>query len=178
MRSFLDTKKEALELEARRKIYDVVKRFAGCHFREIERKSMLSTGLVRYHLTYLTKHGLITEERDENHVRYFPEQFANENKKILGFLRQVKIREIILILLTQPLCNNEQIAKAIQVSPSTASWHLKKLEEREVITSVKKGRSICYTLVDTENIIRLLITYRESFVDALVDRTIEMWKSV
>ena len=32
-----DKKKEALELDARRKIYDVVRKFAGSHFREIER---------------------------------------------------------------------------------------------------------------------------------------------
>ena len=38
MRSFLDTKKEALELEARRKIYDVVKRYKNWLNPPIEQK--------------------------------------------------------------------------------------------------------------------------------------------
>ena len=68
-----------LELRTRRRIYEVVKKFAGCHFREIERKSNLPTGTVKYHLSYLTNHGLLKEEKDKNKVRYFPREFMPEN---------------------------------------------------------------------------------------------------
>ena len=81
---FLDEKeKKILELKSRMKIYGVVKKFAGCHFREIERKSNLLTGTVKYHLSYLTKYSLIKEEKDGGNTRYFPKDFKSENKKLL-----------------------------------------------------------------------------------------------
>lgn len=174
----LDEKdKKVLELDARRKIYEVVKRFAGCHFREIERKSNLPTGTVKYHLSYLTRGGLIKEEKEGNNLRYFPKEFKSENKKLLGLLRQKKGREIILFILTHNNCNHEQIVQAVNVSPSTVSWHLKKLEENNIVGFIKKGRKTYYNLlVDKEEIIKLLITYQESFLDSLVDRVLEMWE--
>ena len=177
MPSFLDEKeKKVLELKARRKIYEVVSKFAGSHFREIERKSELPGGTVRYHVFYLLKHGLIKEQKDKNNLRYFPKEFKSENKKLLGLLRQKKIREILLFILLNPNCNHAQIVSAVNVSPSTVSWHLKKLEEDKIVRPIVKGRKTFYNLlVNKEEIINLLISYQESFLDSLVDRVIEMW---
>ncbi len=178
MAEFLDEReRKILELESRKKIYDVVKKFAGCHFREIERKCNLPTGTVKYHLSYLTKHGLVKEEKDNGSTRYFPKDFKSENKRLLGLLRQKKVREIILFILTNPNCNHEQIVKAVQVSPSTVSWHLKKLQENNIVGFIKNGRKTSYNiLIVKEEIVKLLITYQESFLDSVVDRVIEMWE--
>ncbi len=178
MVSYLDEKeKKILELETRRKIYEVVNKFAGCHFREIERKSGLPTGTVKYHLSYLAKHGLIKEDKSENNILYFPKAFKTENKKLLGLLRQNKVREIILFILTNPNCNHETIVQVVNLSPSTVSWHLKKLEDDGVIGFTKKGRKNFYNiLIDKNEIVNLLITYKESFLDTLVERVIEMWE--
>jgi len=76
-----DKEKKTLEVELRRKIYQVVNKYAGLHFREVERKSELATGSVKYHLDYLVKQGLIKLEKEGNNVRYFPRSFKSENKK-------------------------------------------------------------------------------------------------
>jgi predicted transcriptional regulator len=172
-----DNEKKVLELDARRKIYEVVRQFAGSHFREIERKSKLSTGTVKYHLSYLAKNELIKEERDGNNLRYFPKEFKPENRKLLGLLRQKSIRDILLFILTHSDCNHEQIAGKVKLSPSTISWHLKKLEEEKVIEFIKKGRKTFFNiLIEKEEIIKLLITYQESFLDSIVDKVIDMWE--
>lgn len=171
-----DHEKKVLELDARRKIYDVVREFAGCHFREIERRSRLSTGSVKYHLDYLTKHGLIKQAKEDNNLRYFPRDFNSENKKLMGLLRQKSIRKILLFILAHNNCNHEQIVEFAKLSPSTVSWHLKKLEKDNIIGFVKKSRKTFYNvLIDKEEIIKLLITYKESFFDTMIDRVIEMW---
>ena len=168
-------KKEILELDTRRKIYEVIRKFAGSHFREIERKSNLPSGTVKHHLIYLKKHGLIKEEKDGNYCRYFPISFK-ENKKLLGLLRQKRVREIILSILIHKNCNHKQIVQAVEISPSTVSWHLKKLVEKNIIRSIKERRKTFYSIIiDEEEIIKLLITYQESFLDVLVDSVIEMW---
>jgi len=63
----------------------------------------------------------------------------------------------------------------VALSPSTVSWHLKKLEDNEIVSAVKDGRKTFYKiLINDEEIINLLITYQESLLDALVNRVIEM----
>ena len=177
MAEFLNERdKKVLELEARREIYEVVKEFAGCHFREIGRKSRLPTGTVAYHLAYLVKHGLIKEEKYENKVRYFPREFQSSNKKLLGLLRQKTIRNIILFIATHPNSNHERIVRSVNISPSTVSWHIKKLEYQGIIRFTKIGRKTFYNLIiNKEEIYNLLITYKESFFDSLVDNVLETW---
>jgi predicted transcriptional regulator len=164
-----------LELDTRKRIYELVKRSAGCHHREIERRSGLSSGSVKYHLAYLARHELITEQREGNTVRYFPRSFA-QDKRLLSLLRQQSSRAILLSILLHPMTNQEMIARDAGLSASTISWHLKKLEEESVVHGSRSGRTVHYTLIiDKEELIKLLITYKESFFDDLVDRVIEMW---
>ncbi len=160
----------ALELELRKKIYEVVNENAGCHFREIERRSMMASGTVRYHLNYLVKKGIISESKDVNTIRYFPEGFTYSDKGMLVLLRQKSMRNILLFILTHDKCSHEQIVEKVHVSPSTVSWHLRKLENMHTIQSERKGRNTFYTvLADKQDIINLLIAYKKSFFDAMVD---------
>ncbi|MDP3765646.1 MAG: winged helix-turn-helix transcriptional regulator [Nanoarchaeota archaeon] len=174
---FLDERdKKILELSARKKIYNIVKKFAGCHFREIERISRLPTGMVKYHLDYLAKHGLVSQIKEGNNLRYFPRDFNSENKKLMSLLRQKSVRQILLFVLVHNNCSHQQIANYVKLSPSTVSWHLKKLKEYGIIGFTRKGRSSNFNILSNkEEIINLLITYQESLLDSLVDRVIEMW---
>ncbi len=168
--------KKILELETRKKIYLAVKKFAGSHFREIQRKSGLSVGSVQHHLHSLVKSGLIREVKKNNNIVYFPREFESGNTVLLGLLRQESIRKIILIIMLNKNCNHEQIVKHANLSPSTISWHLKKLQQEGIVKADKQGRKTFYKLLCGEKeVVNLLITYQESFVDALVDRVIEMW---
>lgn len=172
----LESQKKKLELETRRNIYGIVQKFAGCHFREIERLSGLSTGSVQYHLAYLTKHGLIKQEKERSNIRYFPISFSSHNTALLGLLRQKTVRRILICLLENQDANHEKIVAYLQLSPSTISWHLQRLEEVGILKPVKAGRYTHYTLlIATSEIIALLITYRETFVDGMVDNLLEMW---
>jgi predicted transcriptional regulator len=174
---FFDEKETmVLKLDRRRKIYEIVRAFAGCHFREIQRRSELPTGSVRYHLDYLVRSGLIKSQKEGNNLRYYPREFKSQNVQLLGLLRQERVRQIILFILLNKNCNQEDITKHVGLSPSTVSWHLKKLEESNVVGFVKEGREKKYSLlVKDDEIMKLLISYRETFYDALVDRAIEMW---
>ncbi len=170
-------KDKILQLETRKKIYALVKKHAGCHFRDLERKSKLPPTSLKYHLNYLTKHGLITEEKEGNNLRYFPNEFNSDNRVLLGLLRQESIKKILVYMLANKNCRQEDIARFSRLSASTVSWYLKKLTNKRIIRAVKEGRNIRYSLFVNENeIINLLITYQIGFIDDLVNRTIEMWE--
>lgn len=175
---FLDEKeRKILELDVRRKIYALVVDSPGCHFREIVRKSALSIGSAVYHLHYLAKKGLVLEEKRGNNVRYFPRSFALENEKVMSLLRQENLRKILLFVLMHKGCYREKIVEYMNLSPSAVSWHLKKLEDEKIIGFAQSGRkTVCVLLITKEKIMELLIMYRTSFLDALVDRVVEMWE--
>ncbi len=177
MTPILFSRDKILELDNRKKVYNLVKKFAGCHFRDLEKKSELPMSTIRYHLSYLSRHNFIQEKKEGNYIRYFPNEFESKNKNLLGLLRQKKVREIIIFILINPNCNHKQIAEAVDISSSTVSWHLRKLVDKHIVGFVNKGRETFYNLlIDKEEIIKLLITYQESFLDSLVDRVIEMWE--
>ncbi|MEK6828504.1 MAG: winged helix-turn-helix transcriptional regulator [Nanoarchaeota archaeon] len=166
---------EAISLENRRKIYDLVRINPGCHFREIERKIRMPYGTLKYHINFLVKKDILIEKKDGNSIRYFPKDFGKENHEILGLLRQGSIRKILALLATSKERTNKDLVRFTGLSPATISWHLGKLSNKKLIAKNKKG---IYQLVSNrENIIRLLIVYRESFLDSLVNKTIEMWEN-
>ncbi len=170
-------KPEALELAVRRKLYDIVKHNAGCHFREIQRISGLSFGSASYHLNYLKKNQLIKETREDNNLRYFPTQIALGDEKLLTLLRQHSIRKIILSIFSNDGVNHQELSSMAHLSPSTTTWHLRKLLDSGIISSDKKGKYTVYYLnIPKDRIMKLLITYQESFLDELVDGLIELWE--
>ena len=166
-----------LELENRRKIFEIVKKYSGCHFREIERKSDIAHGTLKYHLNFLNKHGLIIQKKDNNTIRYFPKDFQASKTNLLSFLRQSSLRKIILYVLMNENCSHEEISRFVQLSPSTISWHLNKLLSAGVIGRKRRGRKTQYVIaIDKNEIIKLLITYKDSFLDSIVNKAIEMWE--
>jgi predicted transcriptional regulator len=174
----LSNKKEKiLELESRKRVYEIVKKNSGCHFREIERRSKIPHGTLKYHLHFLVKHNLLIEKKENNNLRYFPRETEIKNLILLGILRQATLRKIILFVLISENCNHEDITNFIKLSSSTTSWHINKLLRAGIIASQKDGRKTKYKiLTDKNEIIKLLITYKESFLDSLVNRVVEMWE--
>src|SRR3989339_2062449 len=165
------------ELESRRRIYEIVTQNAGIHFREVERKSRLSVAVTKHNLDYLTKHDIIKSERDGRNLRYYPLHFNLQNIKIMNLLRQEGIRKILLCMLSKDRTFFSNIVKSTGLSASTVSEHLKRLEEKNIIKPHNKDNKTYYSLIINKNdLVRLLIAYRESFLDRLVDRIIDTWE--
>jgi predicted transcriptional regulator len=82
----------------------------------------------------------------------------------------------VIFLLINDTCSQKAIINFTKLSSSTVSWHLKKLISKNIISSIKNGRESNYKLLSDKNeIINLLVIYKEGFFDSLVDRVIEMW---
>lgn len=169
-----------LKLETRKKIYDAIASSPGIHFREIERRTALATGSADYHLHFLHKHGLIRTEKAGRFIRYYPTNVAytEEDKELLNLLRQERIRHILIYLIEKKKANAKKISQDLTITPSNLSWYLKMLAAKNLITQKKKGRFRFYSVSknEKERIIKALVTYRSSFLDAIVDRFIEAWE--
>jgi len=173
----LKKNEKILELELRNKIFVLVSKYAGSHLRELERKSSISYSTLKYHLHFLVKHNLIIEKIGNGNIKYYPKTIRPDDMEILGLLRQKNVRKILLFLLTYDKCTHKDLEGFTRLAPSTVNWYLDGLIKRGVVIKSSLGNKALYKLnYNKEEIMKILIIYRESFVDSLIDKTIEMWE--
>lgn len=177
------TFENALKLDVRKRIYDVINESPGLHFREVQRRTNLAVGSLQYHLDYLQKHHILKTQAEGKFVRYYtvrgpqvnePHDVNQQGQKTMAFLRHESTRKIILFLLKETKANNERIAGELQLSPSTISWHLDKLVENGIITRERQGRKTFFAIVNPAQAKQLLVTYKQSFLDVAVDNFVSL----
>ena len=98
------SKDEILKLETRKDIYDFILNNPGLHLHEIQRRTNIPLGSLRYHLKFLEKLDLINIKIDKNYKRHYVKNTVGANdKKILNLLRQeTTIRIVIMLLMPGP----------------------------------------------------------------------------
>ena len=167
---------DVLELENRRKLYQLVSKFPGMYLREIEKELGLAMGVLDYNLSYLEKKDILTVEREGNRKRYFvKEDIEFGDKATIAILRQEITRRLVLHLMLNPNASFQDVLAQFNISKSTLSFHMKKLTEADIVGSQKEGRSSFYYVIDPDNTARVILTYKASFLDSVVDRFAEVW---
>ena len=164
-----------LELETRKKIYASIKNRPGIYLRELERETGFALGQLTYHLSILVKADLVKEETAGRFKRYYPLGLNVYERKILSLVRQPNLRRIIILVLENGKITNKDLSKKISLSPATISWHIQNLKNANLIHNETKGNETYYSLVDEDEIVKVLIAYRESFLDKIVDEFIRTW---
>ncbi len=172
----MNNRKEALELEVRRDIFDKVSKYPGTYLREIQSDLDLSIGQVEYHLNYLEDKGILSSKIVDNRKRYFVDDEVDyPDRKIISILRQELPRQILIKLLNDGRTGFSEIHNDVDVSKSTLSFHLKKLTKKKLVDFEKDGRKKIFYCSDDERIAQVLITYKSSFIDKAVDRFVDTW---
>lgn len=164
------------ELETRKKVYDFVVQAPGTHLREIERLTNLPLGVVRYHLDRLQREGLIFSEEDRYYKRFFPkDRVPNVPTDTFVALRQEALRRIVLHLLNNPGSTHTQLKEALGYPPSTLSTYLSLLLKKGVVRRERSGKENLYFIIDEEAVVKVLMVYRPTFLDKLVDHAISLY---
>lgn len=169
-------KDNTLDLDSRRRIYDLIKSSPGTHFREIERRLSLPTGVIAYHIKYLEDKDMIISKTEGRYKRYYIEgKLGSKDKKLMSILRQEIPRRILMHLIMNPGATHTDLKKLFSISPSTLSFHIKKLVDINAIEKVKEGRSHLYFVVNEEEVAKALVSYKKSFLDSVVDSFTNTW---
>jgi len=171
------TKDALLELESRREIYQLISGSPGLHFRELQRRLDIAYGKLQYHIEVLVKHGLIEEEKTEEYSRFYLSNFKSiMEREIMSLLRQKSVRHILVYLLENPGSQNKDIADATGLSPSTISWHIGRLLHSGAILQQRQETESSYFISEPDIVVRLLTTYKTTFIDRIVDRYVDLWE--
>jgi predicted transcriptional regulator len=168
-------KKEILENERRGEIYEFIKKNPGLHLRELQRRLNLPLTSLEYHVDYMVRKNVLLKESSKHYSRYYAKHLDDEEKRILKSLRQKRLREIVLILLEKEKAKYSFLLKSLDIPPSTLSFYLKYLIKNKIISKNKIGYENIYFLNEMDRIAKVLITYKGSFIDKLIDKTLNTW---
>ena len=152
---------DILELETRRKIYDIVNKNPGLHLSKISETLNMRTSLAEYHLRYLEKHDIITVDKETGFPRYYIKgKVETKTKHYSSVLRQKTIMSIVFLLLKNDTIQHKEILENIDCAPSTLSYHLNKLVKYDIIEVQRYGDNRGYKIKNKDEIINWLIKYK------------------
>jgi len=168
-------KDEILENERRRNIYAIIEANPGIHLRELQRVLNMPLATLEYHLSYMTRKKVVFGETDGHYRRYYVKPLEQEDKKVLSALRQKRMREIVLIILTNKKVKYQFLSDYLKLPRSTLSLYLKHLVDHNILARDKIGYENIYTVQDEDRVAKILIAYKSSFLDKLVDKALTTW---
>jgi predicted transcriptional regulator len=168
-------KDEILENEKRRRIYSLIEASPGVHLRELQRISEIPLTTMEYHLSYMARKKIVFAETEGHHKRYYTKPLDPEDKKVLSALRQKRMREIVLVILENGKAKQQLLAEHLKLSHSTLSSYLKHLVNRNILAREKIGYENLYTVQEEDRVAKVLIAYKPSFLDKLVDNALDTW---
>jgi len=153
-------------------VYEYIRRHPGTHVRGMAKELRLATGDLQYHLLWLERHGFIETKRSRFYRYVFPTMvFQEEEQALLGVLSQEAPREIILCLLEDPEMTQADLARCLQHSQPTVSWHMERLVQSGIVRKKKASRASTYEVAaDREDVLRFVRSYHPSTWERWADR--------
>ncbi len=143
------SKSEALGHPNRKLLYDAVLSSPGINFRELSRQTGVAAGTARYHLTVLTRSGLVVEKPHHNVLRFFENHGRFEATwNRVGVLRDPALRELHEWALAHGACAQKDILDAMESehgwSRSTTQHRLARLVADGLLCIRLRGRFKVY----------------------------------
>jgi predicted transcriptional regulator len=157
-------------------IYSYIYENPGIRYRELIRLARTTNGVLSYYLGKLEKRGEIRVERLSNNrvTRYFIFNIPKKDSDIISYIRSKVIRKIVYFVLKNEFCTFNEIVDHIGKAPSTVSWHMKKLKEAGILDTNLGNDHFLYSIADKEMISRILLEYKESFTDRVIENYADM----
>ena len=169
-------KSDILQLDTRRRLYELILASPGLHFREIARKLKYRTGVLVYQLEILEKQEMIVKRKDGYYTRYFVrDKMGPKEKKMISILRLKIPRNIVFFLYFHPDSCNKDMLEEFNIPPSTLSYYLRKMVDAGILMDRIRGRNTFYWIKNKALVLRILTTYKTSFFDEMTDRMTELW---
>lgn len=163
---------ETVQTEIRSQIFHHIQMNPGLHFRELCRQLHIGIGLLDHHANVLQKQGLLTTFRIGNHKCFFTSDVPPCDRNYLILLRSKTVRTILLNLLkSHDGLTHNQLVHVTRLAPSTVSWHIQRLEKEGV--AIRNQQHV--TLADFAAIKNVLATYKETLIDSMTSKFLDMW---
>ncbi len=149
----------------RRDIYEYIKHNPGEHLSAIKYEFDMSPSTAMYHLGLLERNEKILSHKGSKYKRYYAysegifggAELRNhigglEYKEIVSLLKNPTRKDVVRFIMVNPNCSQGDICRALNLSASTVSWHMKKLLNAHIIGQERAGKFWNYRIQDKEKI--------------------------
>lgn len=159
--------KRTLQYNKRKsKVLELILRYPGVRYRQLQRFTGLPNGSLSYILKKLESSRRIIVNRVSNATAYYPKSIRITELRLIENLRNNIDRGIAQYLLDQGQSTFYDIVNHSKRAPSTISWHLNRLKDRKQITSIRyhHGKPQTYKIIEKDTIAKMLSKYTRKFV--------------
>ena len=169
---------DLLALPTRRRLYEVVRRSPGIGAREVQRVAGTGWGETVYHLDRLTQAHLLQREKSGHQDHYFAAAVPLGDRGLLRLARSPSARRLLVALLELPSRTVPDLTERTGLSAGRISVHLGRLMELGLLVTGRRDRFRTFEVADQERVLRLLVSYRESWADEWVERLLTTWSEL
>lgn len=165
-----------IEDSKRVRILVFIKANPGTHLRKIKRELNLAMGVIQYHLYRLERERVIVSARHGLYKRYYADRGPRvEERDIVNILFQETERDLILYLLENPGATQKELSEFSRISPSSTSWHMKRLSQAGFVEARREAGFVFYTVKgDSGMILALLRSYHPRIWDKWAERLADL----
>lgn len=133
------TPDNALDNESRAALYDTIQDQPGIHLRELARDQDMNVTSATWHVKKLEDVGLVRSTKLDGYKVFYPSEGGRQAERIgvaMNALRNDNARRLLEHVLDNPGSYQREIAEALDLNHATVRWHLKKLDEADLVTEV------------------------------------------
>ncbi|MEN6610629.1 MAG: transcriptional regulator, partial [Methanoregulaceae archaeon] len=141
-------KKAVFGNDCRTLIYRHIEANPGSGFTGIMQNLPVNRGTLHYHLGVLCRERMVAAFSLHHRTFYFPNagRFSDQEMDAIARLRTHANFLICNLLSSLPDASRMDIARKMNITGSTVSWHMRQLAEGRLVTSARQGKSVRYRL--------------------------------
>jgi hypothetical protein len=133
---------ELLRQPTRARIHAVIEAQPGIHFHALARASAVGNGALEHHLQKLEKGGLVLVKRATGYTCYFPKGTDRHVAAAAPAIRSDGSRAVLEAVARRPGASSRELAAELGVSPSTVSYHLRRLHQAGLVHAGSIGAQL------------------------------------
>ncbi len=132
---------DPLEHDVRERIFQSIERSPGTYITELSDELTVTRSTVRYHVRILEDERLVATEQTDGKHRLYPRN-STENPELAAALNDDASARVLRSVARMEPVDVSSLARAIDRSPGTISYHLDRLDEAGLIERERVGNAV------------------------------------
>jgi DNA-binding transcriptional ArsR family regulator len=130
----------------REALYALILQDPGVSLQHLCDATGLSRTAVTHHLRLMELQHLIVSKRMGRNRHYYENggRFGRDQKDAFAVLQNGRSKEVAQFVRQNPGAIQKAICAAVGVQASVAHWHLKRLQEAQLVEAIRSGRTVAY----------------------------------
>ena len=130
----------------REALYALILQQPGVSLQSLGEATGLSRTAVLHHLRLLEMQHLVVSKRMGRSRHYYENggRYGRDAKDAYAILQNQRSKEVADYIRTHPGTMQKQLCEALDIQPSIAHWHVRRLQAAQLVDAVHQGRAVNY----------------------------------